>query len=145
MTDLVGILETHSTSLDWKFSYGNKSNQNLLRSDLLTGKKYFLLDPIKRVKTKSEFGGTGIITFSGSFMLLVKSNLDMVYHNQKDVAPSSGRYESNIEPLLTQLETFEDILDCSTYEIKSWEIIDVINQLDANLDGIIVTFSISTL
>ena len=145
MIDLVGILEAHAATLGWDFSYGNKSNQNLLRSDTIAGKKYMLLDPVRRVKSKSEFGGTGIRTFNGSFMLVVKSTLDTVYHNQKEQLASAGRYELNIKPLLTELVLLEDILDCSDYEIKSWEVIDVINQLDANLDGIIVTFSISSL
>jgi len=145
MTDLVGILETHAATLGWSFSYGNKANQNLLRSNLTLTDKYMLLDPITRVKSKSEFGGTGEVTFSGSFMLVVKSNLDNVYHNQKEVVATSGKYKSNIEPLLTQVELLENLLDCSQYEITGWSIIDVINQLDANLDGIIVTFSIKTL
>ena len=145
MTDLVEVLEGHANTLDWYFSYGNASNKNLLASDRESGKIYMLLDPVTRVKAKSEYGGNGEITFNGSFMLLVKSTIDNVYHNQKGVDKSEGKYEKNIKPLLDDLQLLEDIIDCSNYQILSWSIIDVVNALDATTDGIIVTYSIKTL
>lgn len=145
MTDLVEIIENHCTNLNWYFSYGNKSNQNLLQSDRVEGQVYLLLDPITREKAKGEYGGSGVITFSGQFLLVVKSNLDNVYHNQKGVEKINGKYEQNIKPLLTSLELLEDEIDCSNYNIDSWQIIDVVNALDVNTDGLLVTFKISVL
>jgi hypothetical protein len=136
MIDLVGILQTYAEGLDWFFSYGNKANQNLLVSDREEDKIYFLLDPITRDKTKSQYGGDGEVTFSGQFLLAVKSNLDMVYPQ---------RYQENIKPLLSNLESLEDLIDCSDYEITQWSVIDVINQLDVNTDGLVITFKIKTL
>jgi hypothetical protein len=142
MVDLVEVIETHCNTLGWKFSYGNKSNQNLLKSNKLD-EITLLLDPITRSKEKSEYGGTGKITFSSSFLLVVKSNLDNVYYKQKE--STTGKYIENIKPLLTSLELLEDILDCSDYEIEQWDIEDIVNALDVNMDGIIVTFKISKL
>lgn len=145
MTDFVGVLETHAEGLGWIFSYGNKANLNLLASDSVSGRKYLLLDPISRNKAKTAQGGDGGVTFSGTFLLLVKSDLDNVYHDQKGQAQSEGRYEKNIKPLLTELESLEDLIDCSEYEITSWQILDAINALDVNLDGVIVTFTVKIL
>jgi len=144
MTDIVGIFETHCTALGWKFSYGNASNQNLLRSDKVDGEIYFLLDPVTRNIAGSEFGGDGEVTFNSSFLLVVKSNLDNVYHNQKEVDKTTGKYEKNIKPLLTELATFKSLVDCSDYEVEEWSIVDAINALDVNTDGLLVTFKIKT-
>ena len=136
MSDLVEILQSYCLSLEWFFSYGNKSNQNLISSDRVEGRVYFMLDPITRAKTFSEFGGEGIKSFSGQFMLLVKSDFDDTYSN---------RYTNNIKPLLTTLESLEALINCSSYNITTWNIIDAINELDVNTDGIIVTFKINVL
>lgn len=134
MTDLVEIIEGHCETLDWSFTYGNKANQNLLESDLVVDKIYLLLDPVTRVKEKTEFGGTASITFNGDFLLLVKSDLDDIYSN---------KYEDNIKPLLVNsLQLLEDVIDCSDYEILTWTIRDTINVNDFNGDGVIVTYSI---
>ena len=145
MTDIVGIFESYADTLGWSFSYGNKANNNLLQSDREVDKIYFLLDPVTRTKNKSEFGGNGVVSFNGQFLLVVKSNLDNVYHNQKGIDKTNGRYEKNIKPLLTQLELLENELDCSDYQINEWSIIDAVNALDANTDGVVVTFRVSTL
>ena len=145
MIDIVGILENYSGTLGWSFSYGNKANNNLLQSNKVENQIYFLLDPVTRTKNKSEFGGNGRISFNGQFLLVVKSNLDNVYHNQKDKVKTDGKYEKNIKPLLTQLELLENELDCSDYQIEEWSIVDAVNALDVNTDGLVVTFRISTL
>lgn len=145
MEDLVSVLETYCDNLGWSFTYGNKANNNLLRSDKECDKVYLLLDPITRDKAKSEYGGTGEVSFSGSFLLVVKSTLDNNYHNQKGQDKETGKYKKNIEPLLIQLELLENVIDCSQYEIESWSIVDAINALDVNMDGIVVTFKIKTL
>ena len=147
MTDFVQILEDHATSLGWGFSYGNAANTNLFRSDSIVDKIYLLLDPVTRSHVGSINGGIGETTFSGSFMLLVKSNLDNNYHNQKGQDKSSGKYEKNILPLLDSLGSLKSLIDCSDVEILSggWVVVDAINALDANMDGVIVTYSVKTL
>ena len=144
--DIYDVFKAHSTTIGWEFSYGNAANRNLLRSDTVVNRIYMLLDPITRLKAFSQYGGKGPVTFTGSFMLVVKSNLDNVYDNQKNVAAVDGKYQKNIKPLLeTEVEKLEDLINCSEYQITNWSIIDVINALDANTDGIIVTYGITVL
>ena len=146
MTDLYTILKAHATTLGWKFSYGNAANKNLLASDRVDGEIYLLLDPITRVTAFSDNGGEGIKTFTGSFMLLVKSTIDNVYDNQKGQDATDGKYQKNIKPLLeVDIKLLEDLINCTDYQITNWSIVDVVNALDVNTDGIIVTYGISVL
>lgn len=138
--DIVDYIEQEVEKLDWIFSYGNKANQNLIVSDLLEDKIYFLLDPIAESESASEFGGQGETEYSGSFMILVKSDLDNVYHNQQEQDKTVGKYNKNIKPLKTSLNLFRDVIDCSEYERQTWSKIEVINEMDVNFDGLIVTF-----
>ena len=145
MTDFVEILEDHATTLGFEFSYGNRANINLFRSDSIADKVYLLMDTVLRKHAGSEFGGDGEVTFSGNFMLVVKSNLDNNYHNQKGQDKTTGKYEKNIKPLLASTDTLKGWIDCSAYEVLNWVVIDAINALDANMDGVVVTYSVKTL
>lgn len=147
MVDFVEILEGHATALGWKFGYGNAANKNLLQSNSVAGEISLLLDPVTRSHVGSENGGIGETTFTGSFMVLVKSNLDNVYHNQKNKDKTNGKYEKNIKPLLEALSSLKSLIDCSDIEINTggWVVVDAVNALDANMDGIIVTYSVKTL
>lgn len=138
--DIVDYIEQEVKTLGWIFSYGNKANQNLIVSDLLEDKIYFLLDPVVESESASEFGGVGETEYSGSFMILVKSDLDNVYHNQQEQDKTAGKYNKNIKPLKTSLNLFRDVIDCSEYERQTWSKIEVINEMDVNFDGLIVTF-----
>lgn len=165
--DIVEVLEIHAVSLGWRFSYGNKANQNLLQSDLVDDRIYLVLDPVKRLYGSSEFGGDGEVTFTSRFFLVVKSTIDQTYHNQtneevfinrikaiggtvyENVCFANnipGKYTQNIKPLLTDsLPTLKNLIDCSKYEITNWGVLDAINVFDANLDGLIVDFTIKVL
>lgn len=167
--DIVALFEKYSYELNWKFSYGNKANQNLLDSNFDAEQVYMLLDPVNRTRTFNEYGGSDIQAFSGSFLLVVKSTMDLTYHNQTEeeafvnrtalldgsftvtntcieVIPKPGKYELNIKPMLNvQLPLIEDKLNCSEYEIKSWSIVDVVDLFDVNVDGVVVTYNVSVL
>ncbi len=144
--DIVDYIETEVEKLGWVFSYGNKANQNLLVSTLTEGEIYFLLDPVKESDIGvSEFGGEGEIEYSGTFMILVKSDLDNVYHAQQGQDKEKGRYNKNIKPLKTSVNLFKDVIDCSDYKRELWEKIEVINELDVNFDGLIITYKLNKL
>ena len=168
MSDIVEVFENYANSYGWRFSYGNKYNQNLLQSDLTIGKIYMILDPVTRVRAHSQFGGIGEQTFTGSFLLVVKSTIDQVYHNQTneddfynraigdggtiienpclETTVVLGKYIENIKPLLkNEITKLENDLDCSDFEITNWRIIDVVNAMDINVDGILVTFGVKVL
>lgn len=165
--DIVDVFERYANSYGWRFSYGNKANQNLLQSNLIDNEIYMILDPVTRLRASSEYGGRGEQTFNGSFLLVVKSTIDQVYHNQTNqdtyrnrvVSKGGvlvdnecaenivlGKYIENIKPLLnTEIIKLEDDIDCSSYERLSWSIVDIVNALDVNTDGIVVTYSLKTL
>ena len=142
--DLVTVLEDYCTSLGWGFSYGNKSNNNLLQ-DLVAGKVYLILDPVRESEGISQFGGDGVSTFTGSFMLVVLSDLDNVYHTQLDVPREQGKYVKNILPLKENLKVLKGLIDCSEMVRSNWSIVDAIDVLDENMDGVIVTYTITNL
>lgn len=173
MADIVDDFERYADSLGWKFSYGDRQNRNLLESDREEGLVYMLLDPVTRGRAFSINGGEGNQTFSGSFMLVVKSTIDQVYHNQQNSTEPDflfskrakeldggfivasdcgfdvvqlGKYIENIKPLLnTEIRKLESLINCGDYAITNWSIIDVINALDVNTDGIIVTYNLTIL
>lgn len=143
--DIIEDFENYAEQLDWFFSYGNKANQNLLQSDLEVDKKYLILDPVRRLKKFSEYGGVKGIDFSGSFILVVKSTIDQEYYKNKD-GVLSGKYNENIKPLINiEIKKLEDLFNCSSYNVTEWSIIDVTDIFDVNLDGLIVNFKMSIL
>lgn len=167
--DIIEVFQAYANQLEWTFSYGNKANQNLLQSDLDDSKKYLILDPIRRNKTFSEFGALRERSFSGSFLLVVKSTIDQTYYNQTEeerfinrisvldgffsvnnscqsTQYKAGKYNQNIKPLIeTEVVRLEDIINCSQYKIDEWSIIDATDIFDANLDGIVVNFKLSVI
>jgi len=146
MTDIVGIFRTHCTTLGWEFSYGNKSNLNLLKSDKAADKIYFLLDPVARTGEGSEYGSDGETTFNTEFLLVKKSNFDNVYDNQKGVDKADGKYEKNIKSMFEdEFFKFKKLIECSDYQTVNWKVIDAVNALDANTDGVLVTYNLKIL
>lgn len=146
MIDLPDTFRTHAVSLGWVFSYGNKANQNLLRSDSVVGRIYLLMDPVLESEAPSEFGGDGLLTYSGSFMLMVKSNLDNTYGEQKGNAAADAKYDKNIKPIKqTELPKLKKLIDCSDLTRNVWSVLEGINEFDANLDGVIVTYSLTNI
>ena len=143
--DIVDYIEQEVETLGWVFSYGNKANQNLILSDLTEGETYFLLDIVQESETVSEFGGEGDVEYSGTFMIIVKSDLDNVYHTQQGQDKTKGKYNKNIKPLKTSVNLFKDVIDCSDYERQQWSKLEVINELDVNFDGLIVTYKLKKL
>lgn len=145
MSDLVSYFESICATNGIYFSYGNRANQNLLRSDLTADKKYLLLDPLTRNKTFGELGGAGEVVYNSSFFLVQKSTIDKKYYNQSGEV-DNGKYKEYILPILqNELSTIEGAINCDEYEIRTWTVVDAINVFDVNLDGVIVTFSIAIL
>ena len=142
MADIVGVFNSHVDTLGWYFTYGNKENQNLLQSDMVTDAVYFLLDPVNRNPIPSKFGGVSVVEYTGSFLLVVKSDMDNTYGGD---GVKVGKYELNIKPLLTKLELLKSSLQCDNYNVQAWSNTDIVNALDVNMDGLVVTYKVSKL
>lgn len=137
--DIVKYIEQEAEALGWVFSYGNSANHNLLESQKDLSQIYLLLDPVESNEPNvSEFGGDGDIDHTIRFMLLVQSELDNVYFEQRNKEEGQGKYDKNILPLKTQLKLFKDVIDCSIYQRTGWRTLETTNQLDVNFDGLIV-------
>ena len=135
--DIVLFIQQEVELLGWEFSYGNKSNINLIDGDKDIEKIYFLCDVIQTNEPDiSEFGGDGAIDYTINFMLLVCSDFSDVYFRQSNTVETEGKYEKNILPLKTQLKKFKKVIDCSIYERRGWSIVEVIDQEDCNGDGL---------
>jgi hypothetical protein len=134
--DLPQLFENICIELGYIFSYGNNANKNLIDNGFNKDDVYFLLDPISRNKTKSEFSGNGLMTYSGNFMFVMNSELNENYND---------KYKYNILPLLSKLEDFEYKIECNNYQINNWDSTEIIDFLDANFDGFIISFNISKL
>jgi len=144
--DIVLYLEQEVKLLGWEFSYGNKSNLNLLEADKDIDKIYFLCDIVEASDAEvSEYGGYGAIDYKVTFMLLVQSEFEDVYFSQRETETDDGKYNKNIIPLKTQLKKLKKVFDCSVYERRSWSVIDVVNQTDINGDGLSVSTTLREL
>jgi hypothetical protein len=142
MTDFVRILKTYCESKNIEYHYGRKANLNLLQSDLDEEKIYCLHEPSPRkVKMNVNLTRVADYVFTGMFFLVKKSTIDMPYFTEMGNNESESKYVKNIEPLLLVFETMANNLGCE-HDVIQFECIDVVNVLDTNKDGLLVTYTI---
>ena len=144
MKDLVRTMEEYCTLKGYEFVTGTKAVQNLFQPNqiLNPNKIYLFLDPVNRRSERTLTGSVKSKLFSGNFGLLVKSNLDMPYFKEMNNLESISKYTMNIEPLLVESENIQKDFGCQGLEVNEWGEIDIKDFLDANFDGIIVTYQI---
>jgi len=125
-----------SGSNQFAFTYARKDFANLY-NEVVSETPHIFLDPVIIDTTFSEFNTVESYTYSGTFMLVVSSDID--------VEDYDTRYQTYIKPLLDEsLVTIKNALVCSypvTY--NTWRTQEIINIFDYNLDGIIVTYNIT--
>lgn len=145
MTDFVRILENYCEANSMVYSYGRKSNLNLLSSKtvLKSEKVYLLHEPSPR-KTEMNSTKTRVASylFTGMFFLVVNSNKDMPYFNEMDNPQERSKYVQNIEPLLDLFQEMANAIACTDLEVLVFDAIDVIDIFDENRDGLLVTYQI---
>ena len=134
--DLSNHLENYATSKGWGYEYARRDYQNLIdATDFVAdaiegygiGETMMIVDPIVRG------GETDNITYKGSLMILTKSDLDDDY---------SSRKTKYIDPLLEiAFNEMKHPLQCN-FDINKWEVIELINMLDWNADGIMITYNL---
>lgn len=132
------ILKAFALANDWGFFYGRHDFQNLEDLDETEAAKIQLfLDPVEIEENENDTNVTESAIHSGRFMLLMSSDIDEQSYDD--------RYQDYIKPLIeTQLKILKESIACG-YEVtfNLWKTIEVINILDFNFDGIIVTFNIT--
>lgn len=140
--DLVRIIETECTASSFTFHYGNKSHLNLIdqNGELEPDKTHLLLFPVRRGQYDRN---TNSRVYNGNFFFVRPDEFAQNYYNETDAPESESKYESKIEPLITALNTLElKMQSCYDLDILSWESVDAIDVIDANMTGLWVTFQI---
>ncbi len=130
------ILKAIANLNEWAFMYARKDFQNLFNESEKKGIPYIFLDPVQKEKIKNDSGVTESIKYSGSFMLVLSSDIDEEDYDY--------RYQNFIKPITgAAIDTIDEVLICDYKAgIESWKEIEVINALDYNFDGVIVDYSI---
>jgi hypothetical protein len=143
--DLKEIFEAKANEWGWRWSYGNSNNHNLLSVGLDASEIYFLMDSPNRTQNINQYGGVEGTNYSGQLLLAMQSNFDDVYDTQRDA--ERGRYEKHIKPLIEEksLELVSAIVCFDNYRITRWIISERINAYNANLDGIVIDYTIEEL
>lgn len=127
------ILNQIAINNDYIFMYARQDFQNLY-DDMTTDKVHLFVDPITQDTSFSD-SGTETNTYSGKFMLLVSSDIDEDYKQ---------KYISNIKPLMSgATKSIKNELVCAEATINKFTQVEVINLFDINLDGLLITYSIS--
>jgi len=144
MKDFVRIVKEYCGLKGFEFVTGNKAVQNLFQPNqiLNPNKIYLFLDPVTRKSERTISGAVKSKVFTGNFGLLVKSNLDMPYFEEVNNSELISKYTMNIEPLFAQTELMQKDLGCQNLEVLDWSEIDIKDFLDANFDGLIITYQI---
>ena len=134
--DLKDTLEKIAILNGWGFKYARRDYQNLTNIEdsirsasecYETGETWMFIDPIVRTITET---GT---RYSGTFMILTNSPLDMDYDD---------KFEGYIRPLIEiSMIKIKNGLKCD-YDVINWRAIEVINFFDFNADGISINYEL---
>ena len=115
MIDLTETFEQICQLKGWIYDYGRHDFHNLEEADDENDPKcFFFLDPLERDDSRDDR-----TIFSSNFMFVQNSNIDEVYHTQRDVSAVDGKFEKRIKPKLTILN---DELKKQIYEKEKAEI-----------------------
>jgi len=140
MQDIVRILQDIAEGRGLEYHYGKKAALNILDGTLDADKIYMLHEYTNR---KSEYNqtGTGItaVTYEGKFFLVKHSNLDAPIFNENGNV-SQSKYVLNIEPLLETFKAIGNDLACDSIAVTQWDCIDITDALDANFDGLLISY-----
>ncbi|PWB24649.1 hypothetical protein [Flavobacterium sp. HTF] len=126
------FLKSIAIDNDWVFKYAPSDYQNLY-SESTVDKVHLFIDPIT-IESRFSDSGVEVQTFSGYFMLLFSSDVDEDY---------TTKYETYIKPLITTgTQVIKDSLLCADIQVNKFQLTEVINRFDFNLDGILVNYNI---
>lgn len=128
------ILKQIATDNSYGFTYARKDFQNL-HDVVETVNPHIFLDPVQTDKAFGEYNQVERKTYTGSFMILLSSDIDEDYDT---------RYQTYIKPLIdTALGTISTAISCDeSLQLTNWRETEVINVFDYNMDGILVTYTV---
>ena len=140
--DIVRILQDIAQAKGLEYHYGKKAALNLLDGTAQPG-KIFLLHEFTNRKSEYNTSGTKITAanYEGKFFLVKHADFDQQYFAETGTQDTS-KYTANIEPLLEVFTAIGNALACLTAEVTQWDNIDVTDALDANMDGLLCSYSL---
>lgn len=130
------ILSAIASVNGWTFEYARRDYQNLY-DELEVGQVCLFLDPVTISVNFGDYNDRLSRVESGSFLLITASDVDDESYNKK--------YVDHIKPLIDNyLSAIYSSVSCDgTLTLTSWSITEVINVFDYNLDGVLVSFSVT--
>lgn len=140
--DIIRIIQNICVELGYKFHYGNKSHINLIdqNGNTLPDKTHLLLFPVKRGIKNYDSNSRN---YSGSFLFVRPDDFAQDYYNNTDSSETKDKFTTKIEPLITELNSFENRLSyCEGFDINQFEATEIVDTLDANMTGLWVTFNV---
>ena len=138
------ITTVTAKTVEYYFEHSREDFANLFDADSEDDdqiKMFHYTDSIDLIKNESEF--VEGVTYKGSILMLLKSDLDEVLDTQKDVEKEDGKYELYVKPMIDNGGVLKQIVDynaCNTgHQITFTEMKEVYNMFDYNADGICKT------
>jgi hypothetical protein len=136
---IVDKLKNIAETLGFGWDYGSESWQNLNDFSNDTNEEnqqvYFLLLYKDRDLKLNDFNQVEAETFSGDFILAVKSRFNQESYKEK--------YEDRIKQVEAKTETvLNQISDCEGLYVELWKEVEVSNAFDTNVDGLKISFRI---
>lgn len=146
MTDIVRILHSVADARALEYHYGKKAALNLLDGTAAqdTGKVYLLHEFTNR-KSRYNSSGTRIenTLYEGKFFLVKHADYALPFYTETGNAADDSKYATGIAPLLVVFGTLGNALACQGLTVTQWENIDVTDALDANMDGLLCTYTLT--
>lgn len=131
------LLKATSTTNNWVFQYSRRDFSNLFDEVEQPNMPHIFLDPVQIDTTFDEYNTVNSTQYNGSFMVLMSSDIDEVDYDYK--------YQNHIKPIITNtLGIIKEAIQCDGEKtIQLWREIEIINALDYNFDGVVVTYTIN--
>lgn len=154
MKDLVRTFEDYADLKQWDYTYGTVQALNLKMDDPSEfdddgkpknpDKIYMLAEPTTRRYITNQSGNGKLLSvqFTGVFMMVQKSLLEMQYFREVTGDASESKYTKHVEPLLELIPDMINNIVCSDLRVVNWEVVDWIDFLDAQQDGIMVRYTL---
>lgn len=161
MKDIVRHFEEISQANGWIYTYGTMSALNLKMNKphaydtdgnvILDESIYMLAEPTVRRYGMSTGGNSNLstVSFTGAVMIVQQSKHGMPYFAEQNTDPalyeaqtSESKYAIHVEPLLNLVAGMIKYFVCQDLSIISWEVVDWIDYLDENRDGIMIRYVI---
>lgn len=128
------ILKEIAEYNNWVFKYAKRDHLNLFDENEQKDVIHIFLDPVEREKERDDQGQAVKDIYTGNFL--------MVYSSDIDEEDYDTRYQEYIKPALDKaFDILDESLTCQyELELDVFRAIEVINVLDYNFDGLLISF-----